>query len=159
MLAAASQARRCAAVSATARALVERAVSPSFATTAESPASPPGRPPRLALTIDFCASCGYGAWVDAAKAAAVALTPVVTVTGRAVARTGAFEVWAADADDDGGGGDGSGGGTGGSGGTATAARYLAWSKLATGQPVGVEGVPAVLQAAVADARRRLGGAR
>lgn len=118
------------------------AAAPSFATmTAAAPPSQPAPPPPppLTLTIDFCASCGYGAWVEAARAVAPSLE--ATVTGRPVSRTGAFEVWAV---------------VEGGGRQDNTPPYLAWSKLATGQPVGVQGVPAVVQAAVSDARRRLG---
>ena len=140
---------------------VQAAPATMMTTAAPPPRQPPAAALALALTIDYCASCGYGAWVAAAaaaaEAAAVAGAPV-TVAGRPVARTGAFEVWAEVAVGGGGGGGGSGGGGGGgdSSSASGAKAHLAWSKLATGQPVTAEGVPAVVQAAIADARRRLG---
>ena len=104
-------------------------------------------PPPLALTIHFCAACGYGPWVTAAAQAATAAaspSPPVTVTGVAVPTVGAFEVFVSE-----GGGEAS---------TPAPPPVLAWSKLDTGQPSGIEGVGPVVQAVLAEVgRRRKGG--
>lgn len=101
------------------------------------PTPPPPQPPPPALTIHYCAACGYAPWVAAARAAAA--TAGAAVTGVPVAQTGAFEVFVS---------------TGAGGGAAAAAPALAWSKLATGQPAGVEGVGAVVEAVLAEVRRK-----
>jgi hypothetical protein len=74
-----------------------------------------------------------------AAARAAAATAGAAVTGVPVAQTGAFEVFVS---------------TGAGGGAAATAPALAWSKLATGQPAGVEGVGAVVEAVLAEVRRK-----
>jgi len=98
------------------------------------PTRPP--PPPLALTIHYCAACGYAPWVAAAAAAA---RPTASVTGVPVSQTGAFEVFVVAP---------AGAGFSASGG------LLAWSKMETGQPTGVEGVGAVVEAVLAEVRRK-----
>ena len=73
------------------------------------PQSPPTPPPRLA--VQYCESCGYGAWVDALEAALGGCAAVVRLPTR---KPGAFELSL-------------GGGSGGAG-----QGVLLWSKLETG---------------------------
>lgn len=116
----------------------------AFSTT--QPPSPSGHPPpALALTIHYCAACGYEPWVAAAATAAAATH--VTVTSLPVPRTGAFEIFHTPSITT----------TTTTPGAPRPPSLLLWSKLETGQPVGVEGVAAVVEAALLEVRRRGGG--